>query len=65
MSNITIKQNIIRNVYNAGFIDLDKQYLTVGFNGFIEGAEFLAQMNEFAPNQYKNINQDHIYNFYL
>lgn len=29
-------------VYKAGFIDLDKQYLTVGFNGFIEGAEFLA-----------------------
>lgn len=29
-------------VYKAGFIDLDKQYLTLGFNGFIEGAEFLA-----------------------
>ena len=29
-------------VYKAGFIDLDKQYLTVGFNGFIEGAEFLS-----------------------
>lgn len=29
-------------VYKAGFISLDKQYLTVGVNGFIEGAEFLS-----------------------
>ena len=29
------------SVYNAGFIDLDKQYLTVGVNGFVEAAEFL------------------------
>ena len=28
-------------VYKAGFIDLDKQYLTVGVNGFVEAAEFL------------------------
>lgn len=33
-------------VYKAGFIDLDKQYLTIGFNGFIEGAEFLANVEE-------------------
>lgn len=26
-------------VYDAGFVNLDKQYLTVGINGFIEGAE--------------------------
>ena len=32
-------------VYNAGFISLDKQYLTVGFNGFIEGAEFLSSVD--------------------
>ena len=32
-------------VYKAGFIDLDKQYLTVGFNGFIEGAEFLSTVD--------------------
>ena len=42
-------------VYNAGFIELDKQYLTVGVNGFIEGAEFLALMNEYIPEQYKNM----------
>lgn len=29
-------------VYDAGFISLDKQYLTLGINGFIEGAEFLG-----------------------
>lgn len=29
-------------IYNAGFISLDKQYLTCGVNGFVEGAEFLG-----------------------
>ena len=29
-------------IFNAGFIDLDKQYLTIGVNGFIEGAEYLG-----------------------
>jgi len=29
-------------IYDAGFIALDKQYLTVGINGFVEGAEFLG-----------------------
>jgi predicted Zn-ribbon and HTH transcriptional regulator len=28
-------------IYKAGFIDLDKQYLTVGVNGLVESAEFL------------------------
>lgn len=28
-------------VYNAGFISLDKQYLTIGINGLVEAAEFL------------------------
>ena len=28
-------------VYDAGFISLDKQYLTVGINGLVEGAESL------------------------
>ena len=32
-------------VYKAGFIELDKQYLTVGVNGFVEAAEFLATKN--------------------
>lgn len=29
-------------IYNAGFISLEKQYLTIGINGFVEGAEFLG-----------------------
>lgn len=29
-------------VYDAGFISLDKQYLTIGINGMLEGAEFLG-----------------------
>ena len=29
-------------IYKAEFIDLDKQYLTVGVNGFVEAAEFLG-----------------------
>jgi ribonucleoside-triphosphate reductase len=28
--------------YSANFIDLDKQYVTVGINGLVEGAEFLG-----------------------
>lgn len=29
-------------IYDAGYISLDKQYLTIGINGFVEGAEFLG-----------------------
>lgn len=29
-------------IYEAGFISLDKQFLTIGVNGFVEGAEFLG-----------------------
>jgi len=29
-------------VYDAGFISLDKQYLTIGINGVVEAAEFLG-----------------------
>ena len=32
-------------IYDAGFIDLDKQYLTVGINGFVEAAEFLQTVS--------------------
>jgi len=42
-------------VYNAGYIDLDKQYLTIGFNGFIEGAEFLRSVNDYIPSEYQNL----------
>lgn len=30
------------SIFKAGYIDLDKQYLTIGINGFIEAAEFLG-----------------------
>ena len=36
-------------VYEAGYISLDRQYLTVGINGFVEGAEFLGI--EISPNE--------------
>ena len=29
-------------IYDAGFISLEKQYLTIGINGFVEAAEFLG-----------------------
>lgn len=29
-------------VYDAGFISMDKQYLTIGINGMVEAAEFLG-----------------------
>ena len=40
-------------VYTAGYISLDKQYLTLGINGLVEAAEFLGI--EITDNQvYKN-----------
>ncbi len=45
-------------VYKAGFIDLDKQYLTVGFNGFIEAAEFLGIEIKHTSEEYKQFAKD-------
>ena len=36
-------------IYNAGYISLEKQYLTQGINGFAEGAEFLGI--DISPNE--------------
>lgn len=36
-------------VYDAGYIALEKQYLSLGINGFLEGAEFLGV--EISPNE--------------
>lgn len=50
--NEIIKDNFnarLLSVYDAGYISLEKQYLTVGINGFIEGAEFLGI--EISPNE--------------
>lgn len=35
-------KNGLLTVYTAGFIDMKKQYLTIGVNGVIEAAEFLG-----------------------
>lgn len=43
--NEIIKENYnskLLPVYNAGYIALEKQFLTIGINGFVEGAEFLG-----------------------
>ena len=43
--NEIIKDNLnagLLPVYDAGYISMEKQYLTIGLNGFIEGAEFLG-----------------------
>lgn len=37
----SFKANML-SIYNAGFIELNKQYLTQGINGFVEGAEYLG-----------------------
>lgn len=45
------------NAYDAHFIELDKQYLTIGINGLVEGAEYLGY--EISNNQdYKNFVRD-------
>ena len=50
-----MKEAHLLTVYDAGFIDLDKQYLTIGFNGFIEGAEFLKSVEAYIPEQYQSM----------
>ena len=50
--NEIMKDNFKANllpVYNAGFISLEKQYLTIGINGGVEAAEFLGI--EISPNE--------------
>lgn len=51
------------DVYNAGFIDMKKQYLTVGVNGIVDAAEFFGIMahptdeyKEFVNNVLETIN---------
>lgn len=45
-------------IYKSGFIDLDKQYLTVGINGFVEAAEFLGIDIKFDNPEYKQFAKD-------
>ena len=51
-------------VYKAGFIDLNKQYLTIGFNGFLEGAEFLSLQNDTCYNGLKISSKNEQYKQY-
>lgn len=45
-------------IYSAEFIDLDKQYLTVGVNGFVEAAEFLGINVHPFDEKYKKLASD-------
>lgn len=50
--NETIKSSFdskLLPVYEAGYISLEKQFLTIGINGFVEGAEFLGI--DISPNE--------------
>ncbi|MCB0368423.1 MAG: anaerobic ribonucleoside-triphosphate reductase [Bdellovibrionales bacterium] len=47
------------SVYKAGFISMDKQYLTIGINGMVEAAEYLGI--KISNNQeYKSFLQEHL-----
>lgn len=39
---VSLKEKGMLMAYDAGFISLDKQFLTLGINGLVEGAEFLG-----------------------
>lgn len=45
-------------IYKAGFIDLDKQYLTVGVNGFVEAAEYLGIEVDPFNEDYRQLSKD-------
>ena len=45
-------------IYKADFIDLDKQYLTVGVNGFVEAAEFLGIEVHYDNPEYRKLADD-------
>lgn len=44
-------------VYDAGFIQLDKQFLTIGINGMVEAAEYLGIEINNNPQYHQFINQ--------
>lgn len=53
------KRNGLLTVYDAGFISMDKQYLTIGINGMVEAAEYLGlQVSD--NQQYKQFLQDQL-----
>lgn len=44
-------------IYKAGFIELDKQFLTVGVQSFLEGAEFLGIEPKYDNSKYREYAQ--------
>lgn len=52
------KRGGLLTIFNAGFIDLDRQYLTIGVNGFVEGAEFLGINIDADNNDYRQYAKD-------
>lgn len=52
------KANLM-TVYDAGFISMDKQYLTIGINGMVEAAEFLGLQVSDNPD-YKRFLQENM-----
>ena len=48
------KRSGLLTIFDAGFIELDRQYLTLGINGFVEGAEFLGIPVDADNEDYKN-----------
>ena len=50
--------NDLLTVYKAGYISLDKQYLTIGFNGFLEAAEYLKIETKPNNEAYKKFAKD-------
>lgn len=53
-----LKDHKILTVYEAGFVQLDKLYLTVGVNGFIEAAEYLGIKPSPYNEEYKQLARD-------
>lgn len=45
-------------IYKAGFIDLDKQYLTIGVGALVEAAEFLGIPVRYDDVQYQQLAKD-------
>ena len=53
------KESGLLTVYDAGFISMNKQYLTIGINGMVEAAEFLGY--QISDNlEYKNFLQSQL-----
>lgn len=51
------KDNGLLTVFDAGFIQMDKQFLTVGINGMLESAEFLGMTPNYNPEYVKYISE--------